>query len=151
MLSKYENKRKYFNFDITNIYRNVNTPIRAFVVFQTNRNKNKKINFFDHVNFKNLWIELGGKHYPEEAVNQNFDSNYNCSAYRAFQNLRKIFIETYSIPYIDKNNFEKLNSIYSIDLSHQPEDMSHVKIILCLMSTLTIIFQQTQKLYAISL
>ena len=53
------------NFDITNIYRNVNNPIWAFVIFRTNRQDNQqKDNLFDHVNVRNLWIELGGKRYP---------------------------------------------------------------------------------------
>ena len=44
------------SFDITNIYRNVNIPIWAFVAFRTHRqdNEQKVNNLFDHVNFKNL-------------------------------------------------------------------------------------------------
>lgn len=38
-----------------------------------------------------------------------------------------IFIKTGSIAYVDKNDFENLYSIYTIDLSDLPHDISHVK------------------------
>ena len=54
---------KTLQLDITNIYRNATNPIWAFVVFQTNRlNSQLKDNsIFDRADFKNLWMEVGGK------------------------------------------------------------------------------------------
>jgi len=37
MHSAYKITGKYLAFDITRIYRNVNNPVWAFIVFQTNR------------------------------------------------------------------------------------------------------------------
>ena len=110
------------NFDITNIYRTVNNPIWTFVVFQTDRSNNQqKDNLFDHVNVKNLRINLGGKCYPEESLNLNFDNNYYCLAYIAFQDFRKFFIKTDSIPYFGKKDFKNLYPICSVDLSDQSQ------------------------------
>jgi hypothetical protein len=69
---------KTLHLDITNVYRNVTNPIWAFVVFQTNKsNKQLKGNStFDHSDVKNLWLEVGGKRYPEESWNLDFYNNY---------------------------------------------------------------------------
>lgn len=48
-------------------------------------------------------------------------------AYNAFQDFRRIFIKTGSIPYVGKNDFKNLYPIYSVDLSDQPRKISHVK------------------------
>ena len=85
---------KFLQINITNIYRNVTNPIWAFVVFQTNRpNSQLKDNsIFDHADVKNLWMEVGGKRYPEESWNLDFDNNYYVLAYEAFQNFQKMFL-----------------------------------------------------------
>ena len=61
---------KTLAFDITNMYRNVQNPVWAFVVFQTNRfnNQQKDNSTFHHADVKKLWVELGGKRYPEESL-----------------------------------------------------------------------------------
>jgi hypothetical protein len=99
---------KSLAFDITNIYRNVQNPIWAFVVFQTNRsnNKQKDKNIFDHVDVRNLWLELGGKRYPEESLNLDWDNNYYCMAYNAFLDFKRMCIKTNSFPYIVKKDFK---------------------------------------------
>jgi len=78
-----------WNFDITNIYRNLNNPIWVFVVFQTERTNNQQgdNHLFDYI-IRKLWIEQGGKHYSEEFLNLNFMNNFYCFAYRAFQDFR---------------------------------------------------------------
>jgi hypothetical protein len=60
---------KSLALDITNIYRNVNNTVWAFVVFQTNRSNNqlKDNNTFVRTDVRNLCIEVGGERYPEEA------------------------------------------------------------------------------------
>jgi hypothetical protein len=67
--------------DITNIYRNMQNPIWAFVFQKNQSNDQQKDNgTFDHANVRNLWIELGGKRYPEESLNLDWDNNYYCMA-----------------------------------------------------------------------
>jgi hypothetical protein len=53
------------NNDITNTYRNVYNPVWVFVAFQVYRsNSQLKLNgIFDHVNFRNLCMEINGMHY----------------------------------------------------------------------------------------
>lgn len=122
---------KSLTFDITNIYRNVQNPIWAFVVFQTNRlnNQQKKNSIFDHANVKNLWIELGGRRYPEETLNLDWDADHYCLAYKAHQDYKKIFnkLSKAMIPYVDLKDFKNRYLICSIDLTNQPKRISDVK------------------------
>jgi hypothetical protein len=121
---------KSLDFDITNIYKNVTNPLWAFVVFQTNRfnNQQKDNNTFDHVDVKNLWLEIGGKRYPEESLDLDWNNYYYCSAYNVSQDYKKVFIQSAdSIPYISKKDFKNLYPIYSIDLSYQPQKISDTK------------------------
>jgi hypothetical protein len=74
-----------------------------------------------------LWIEIAEKRYPEEFWDLDFDNNYYVLAYDAFQDFKRIFIKTDSIPYIDKKGFKSMYPIYSIDLSDQPENMPGTK------------------------
>jgi hypothetical protein len=116
--------------DITNIYRNVQNPIWAFDVFQTNRlnNQEKDNNAFDHSDVKNLWIELSGRRYPEESLDLDWDSDKFCLAYNAYQDNKRVFNKTTdSIPYIGIKDFKNLYPIYSIDLIDQPRRISDVK------------------------
>ena len=94
---------KSFALDIISIYRTVQNPIWAFVVFQKNQsNDQQKDNgTSDHVNVRNLWIELGGKRYPEESLNLDWDNNYYCMAYNAVVDFKRIRIKSDSIPYTD--------------------------------------------------
>jgi hypothetical protein len=83
------------------IYRKVNSPVWEFIVFQTNPFNNlQKDNIFHHANVTNLWVEMGGKSYPEECLDLDWDSCYFCLGYDAFQDY--VFIKTDSIPYISK-------------------------------------------------
>jgi hypothetical protein len=49
-------------------------------------------------------MEIGGKRYPEESWNLDWDNNY-CLAYDAFKYFKRIFIKTDLIPYVDKKRF----------------------------------------------
>jgi len=106
-IQKMKASRKTLDIDITNMYRNVTKPIWAFVL-QTNRsNKQLKDNsIFDHSNINNLWLEDGGKRYPEEFWNLDFENNYYVLAYEAFQDFKKCFFKTDSIPYVDKKRVQ---------------------------------------------
>jgi hypothetical protein len=68
---------------------------------------NIKGGIFDHVNVRNLWLENCGKLYPEESLDLDWDNNKYCLAYNAFQNFKRIFVKTDSIPYVDKKYFNK--------------------------------------------
>lgn len=74
---------KSLNFDITNIYRNVQDPIWTFVVFQNNQlnNQQKDNSTFDQADVKDMWIELRGRRYPEESLNLDWDTDNYCIAY----------------------------------------------------------------------
>lgn len=86
--SKIDLSGETLQVDITNIYRNVTYPIREFV-FQTNKSNNelKDNSIFDHANVKNLWLEVGGKRYPEGPWELDFD-NYYVLVYEAFEDFR---------------------------------------------------------------
>ena len=101
---------KSLAFDITNIYRNVQNPVWAFVVFQTNRfNNQQNDNTFGRADVKNLWLELGGKLYPEKSLDLDWDNDHYCLAYDAFQDYKKSFVKAAdSIPYISKKDFINL-------------------------------------------
>jgi len=121
---------KSLTFDITNIYRNVQNPIWAFVVFQTNRlNSQQKDNStFDHAVVRNLWLEVSGRRYPEDSLNLDWDSDNYCLAYNAYQDYKRIFYKNSdSIPYIDLKSFKNRYPIYSIDLTDQPKRISDAK------------------------
>jgi hypothetical protein len=117
------------NIDTTNIYRNVCNPVWVFVVFQMNRSNNrlKDNGIFDHVIVRNLWMEIGGKRYPEESWGLDWKNNIYCLAYDTFQDFKRIFIETGSIACVDKQDFKKLYQIYSIDFSDQPQSITSPK------------------------
>ena len=119
---------KSLSFDITNLYRNVHNPIWAFVVFQNNRlnNQQKDNAAFDHSDVRNLWIELGGRRYPKESLNLDWDADQYCLAYQAHQDYKKNFnkLSKAMLPYVD---FKNLYPIYSIDLSSQSKRISDAK------------------------
>jgi hypothetical protein len=63
--------------DITNMIKSTTTsPIWAFVVFQTNKSNNQLADNskFHHVNVKNLWFDINGKHYPEDIWELDFNN-----------------------------------------------------------------------------
>jgi len=110
---------KSLALDITNIYRNVNNTVWGFVVFQTNRSNNqlKDNNTFDHIDVRNLCIEVGGERYPGEALNLEWDNDDNCLAYDVFHDYKRVnfkaeFINFKAelIPYIGKKRFQNFVS-----------------------------------------
>ena len=64
-----------FNFDITNVYRNVYNPQFVIIVLQTNRinDQKKDPSKFDHCNIKNVAVKINGDRYPQEM--QNFTAD----------------------------------------------------------------------------
>ena len=72
-------------------------------------------------------MEVGGKRYPEESWNLDFDNNYYVLAYEAFQGFKRCFFKADSIPYVEKKGFKSMYPIYSIDLTDQPQSISNVK------------------------
>jgi hypothetical protein len=101
---------KSLTFDITNIYRNVQNPIWAFIVFLNNRlnNQQKDNSTFDHTNVKNLCIELSGRRYPEESLYLAWDTNNYCLAYNVYQDYKRVFTKTTDlITYVDTKDLKK--------------------------------------------
>jgi hypothetical protein len=72
-------------------------------------------------------LEVGGKHYPEGSWNLDFDNNYYVLDYEAFQDFKRCFFKTDSIPYVDNKGFQSMYPIYSVDLTDQPQNISNVK------------------------
>jgi len=64
-----------FNFDITNVYRNVYNPKFVIIVIQTNRSNDQKKDpsVFDHCNIKNVAAKINGHRYPQEMQNLTKD------------------------------------------------------------------------------
>jgi hypothetical protein len=91
-------------------------------------------------------MEIGGKRYSEESWDLDWDNNNYCLAYYDFQDFKRIFIKTDSIPYVDIKDFKNIYQIYGVDLSDQPQSISSTKIILYFMSNLTKIFQHQTEL-----
>jgi len=120
--------------DITMLYKETTNPVWAFVVFQTTRSKNQQMynGQFDYIIVKNLWFDIGGKRYPEDPWELDFDNGRYALAYDAFLHFQRRFFKTdppymATIPYVDKNNFRSTYPIYSIDLTNQPESISNAK------------------------
>lgn len=121
---------KTLSLDITNIYRNVDNPVFAFVTFQVNRTNDqlKDNSSFDHVNVKNLHFEINGKRYPEEYLDLDFDEGKFCIAYDMYQNnYKNVFGKGDYIPFYTPTQFKDGNPIYCIDLSRQPVNLSGFK------------------------
>jgi len=111
------------------------TPFGHLSVFKQPDQKNKQMDNsqFDYMNFKNLWFNIGGKRYPEDPRELDFDNGRYALAYDAFLNFQRRFFKTDSppymatIPYVDKNNFKSMYPIYSFDLTNQTESISNAK------------------------
>jgi hypothetical protein len=136
---------KALNIKITNIYRKVDSSV---VIFQTNRSNSqlKDNNIFDHENVRNLWKEIGGKHYPTESWDLDWDKNNYSLAYNAIQDFKRIRIKTDSLLYVDIIDFKNKYPIHSVDLSDQPQSISGVKSNIILHVDLTNLFQHQVEL-----
>lgn len=116
-----------FRFDISNIYRNVRKPLFGFVVFQTNRAKNqeKDNSIFDNMNVKNIGFEVNGRRYPEENLELDWVNEKYALAYDMFCAYRRILnggVENFSN--IHPDTFKMYKTIYAIDLTNHPENIS---------------------------
>ena len=67
---------------------------------------------------------MGGKRYPDESLDLDWDNDHYSLAYGSFQDYKRTFIKIDSIPYIGKKYFKNLYSIYSVDLSDQTQKIS---------------------------
>ena len=87
--------------DITVLYKETTNPIWAFVVFQTTRSKNQQMDNsqFDYINVKNVWFDIGGKRYPEDPWELDFDNGRCALVYDAFLNFQRCFFKS-DPPYI---------------------------------------------------
>lgn len=121
---------KTLNLDITNIYRNIDNPVFAFVVFQTDKfnDQLKDNSLFDHVNVKNLYFDINGKRYPEEYLDLDFEQEKYCIAYDMYSNsYKKIFALQDTIPMYNPRTFTGGHTIFCVDLSRQPVNISGFK------------------------
>ena len=92
-------------------------------------------------------MEIGGKHYLEESWDLDWENNYYCLAYEAFQYFKRINIKTDSFPYVDNKKALNLRTqyialIYQINLKvYQAQ-----KLILYFMYILINLFQNQAEL-----
>lgn len=119
---------KTFSHDFTGQYRNTENPIAAFVVFQKDKEKDQAIdnNTFDHMYVKNLHVELGGKRYPKESWNLDWEKSDYCLAYEAHTFYKKKYMND-NINYLEAYAFKDSFPIYSLDLSNQPITIDNTK------------------------
>ena len=121
-------KGKTLNFDITNVYRNFRNPLFAMVAFQTDKlnDQLEDTSEFDHMFVKNILIEVNGKRYPEELTDLDFENKDCLIAYNMFGDYRRIF-KGDSQNFLSFLEFINKKSIYVIDLTKQPQNLSDAK------------------------
>lgn len=114
--------------NITDLYRNIDNPIWGFIVFQVSRNNNqeKDNSIFDHSDVKNIWLELGGKRYPEENYDIDFEEDNFGEIYDAFKSYQKYYAKN-SVNQLDAVDFKNKAPIYSFNLTFQPGKVSSFK------------------------
>lgn len=118
---------KTLSIDITNNYRNIRNPLFGIVGFQHNRldDENKDTSKFTHSNVKNIWIEINGKRYPEELENLDWKNKEFSVAYDMYMDYKRVFSKSESEkPYLDLDNFENDKTLYVMNLTRQPQNIS---------------------------
>lgn len=119
---------KTLNFDITNVYRNFNSPVFAMITFQTDKSNNQLANpsEFDHKFVRNIYVEVNGKRYPEELTDLDFENDDYLIAFNMFRDYRRVFKrDDYNL--LTPREFKAHKSIFVIDLSKQPDSISNSK------------------------
>ena len=117
-----------YNFDITNIYRNIINPKFIIVCFQASRDKNqeKDPSQFDSQNVKNLRVKLNGHFYPDEMLNLDISENKHRILYKMFQDYKKVYYGSEEV-YYSPNDFIVKRPIYVIDTTKSPTNISGAK------------------------
>ena len=90
---------------------------------------------------------MGGMRYPEEILDLDWDNDYYCLAYDAFQDYRKSFVKPAdSIPYIGKKILKIRIQFTVLICCINHKKYQTQKVILYLMLTLTNIFHNQREL-----
>lgn len=117
-----------FNFDITNIYRNIDVPKFIFIVFQSDRSdkQDKDPSDFDSLNVKNYRVKVNGVYYPDELQNLNINDKMYRIAYLSYQDYKKSYYKNDEMFY-EPDEFITERPIYAIDTSRNPINISSSK------------------------
>src|SRR5436190_7666419 len=117
-----------YNFDITNIYRNIINPKFIIVCFHANRDKNqeKDPSQFDSENFKNVSVKLNGNCYPDESMNLDISNNKHRILYKMFQDYKKVYYGSDNVYYSPKDFIDK-RPMCIIDTTRSPTNISGSK------------------------
>lgn len=110
-----------FNFDITNVYRNIYNPKFIIICLQTNRwNDQTKIpSKFENCNIKNVAVKINGERYPQELQNMNMVEGKWRLLYEQFIRYRLVnFGDTNMI--LSPAEFKDHNSLMVIDTHLHP-------------------------------
>lgn len=114
-----------FIYNLTDQYRNTVTPSAAFVIFKKDREKSQLSdnNCFDHMNVKNIHIEISGKRYPLESWNLNWDKSDYMLAYNAYCFFKNNFVNK-NINCIETYKFKEDYPIYAFDLTKHSDQIT---------------------------
>ena len=117
-----------YNFDITNIYRNIINPKFIIVCFQANRDKNqeKDPSQFDSENIKNVSVKLNGNCYPDESMNLDISNNKHRILYKMFQDYKKVYYGSDDVYYSPQDFIDK-RPLCVIDTTKSPTNISGSK------------------------
>lgn len=121
----YDISGQYFIRALTDQYRNTINPSAAFVIFKKDKEKSQLVNndSFDHMNVKNIHIEISGKRYPLESWNLNWDKGDYMLAYNAYCFFKNNFVNK-NMNCLETYKFKDEYPIYAFDLTKQPEEIS---------------------------
>jgi len=119
---------KTYNFDITNIYRNINNPKFIIVGFQKGRLNDQEYDtsIFDHMHVKNIRVKLNGQYYPDELMNLDIDGEKYRIIYQMYQDYKKVYYDCNNMYYNPKEFIEN-RTLYVIDTTKTPVNISNSK------------------------
>ena len=103
-------------------------PRFIIVGFQTNKNNNQEQNpaIFDHLYFRNIYVTLNAKRYPDTDYDNDFVKNQYSRIYGDATLFRKKFFnmdELISNSGIDPINYKELFPLYVFDVTKQSEKL----------------------------
>lgn len=117
-----------FNFDITNLFRNVYNPNFIIIGIQNDRSDNQKKDpsKFDSENIKNASVRINQTPYPYELQNLDITNSKHRILYDMYQNFRRATFKDENV-YLNAEDFVKDYPLIVIDTSLHPETIDRAK------------------------
>ena len=112
-----------YNFDITNIYRNIYNPKFIIIGFQAARSNNqeKDPSKFDSENIKNIRVKLNGQYYPDELMNLRITDGIYRIAYQRYQEYKSKDV------FLTEDEWKNNRPLFVIDTTKVPTNISGSK------------------------